>query len=106
MYISRFAKLALALAVGLRIGLSAAAGAAGMIGIAKPFPVVGIFVALPLVATAIAAGWLAARRAVLSVPVPLMIGLNIGRIFAVLFFLLAAEGRLSGPFPIFAGWGD
>ena len=37
---------------------------------------------------------------------PLMIGLNIGRIFAVLFFLLAAEGRLSGPFPVFAGWGD
>jgi hypothetical protein len=33
----------------------------------------------------------------LSVPMPLMIGLNIGRIFAVLFFLLAAEGRLSGP---------
>src|SRR5262249_45726514 len=30
----------------------------------------------------------------------------IGRIFAVLFFLLAAEGRLSGPFPVFAGWGD
>src|SRR5262245_32727007 len=42
----------------------------------------------------------------LSVPMPLMIGLNIGRIFAVLFFLLAAEGRLSGPFPVFAGWGD
>jgi len=106
MDISRFAKLALALAVGLWIGLSAAAGAAGMIAISKPFPVVGIFVALPLLAAGIATSWPAGRRAMLSVPMPLMIGLNIGRIFAVLFFLLAAEGRLSGPFPVFAGWGD
>src|SRR5262249_20359341 len=53
-----------------------------------------------------ATGWPAARTAMLSVPMPLMIGLNIGRIFAMLFFLLAAEGRLSGPFPVFAGWGD
>ena len=106
MDISRFAKLALALAVGLWIGLSAAAGAAGMIAISKPFPVVGIFVALPLLAVGIAMSWPDGRRAMLSVPMPLMIGLNIGRIFAVLFFLLAAEGRLSGPFPVFAGWGD
>src|SRR5262249_48983766 len=74
MDISRFAKLALALAVGLWIGLSAAAGAAGMIAISKPFPVVGIFVALPLLAAAIATGWPAARTAMLSVPMPLMIG--------------------------------
>jgi hypothetical protein len=106
MDIPRVAKLMLALAIGLWIGLSAAAGAAGMIAISKPFPVVGIFFALPLVATAIATAWPAARRAMLSVPVPLMIGLNIGRIFAVLFFLLAYEGRLAGPFPFFAGWGD
>jgi len=39
----------------------------------------------------------------LSVPMPLMIGLNIGRIFAVLFLLLAAERRLAGPFPFFSG---
>jgi hypothetical protein len=106
MEIPRFAKLMLALAIGLWIGLSAAAGAAGMIAISKPFPVVGIFVALPLVAAAIATAWPAARRAMLSVPMPLMIGLNIGRIFAVLFLLLAAEGRLAGPFPVSAGWGD
>ena len=106
MDIPRVAKLMLALAIGLWIGLSAAAGAAGMIAISKPFPVVGIFFALPLVATAIATAWPAARRAMLSVPMPLMIGLNIGRIFAVLFFLLAYEGRLAGPFPFFAGWGD
>ena len=100
MDIPRVAKLMLALAIGLWIGLSAAAGAAGMIAISKPFPVVGIFFALPLVATAIATAWPAARRAMLSVPMPLMIGLNIGRIFAVLFFLLAYEGRLCRPIPV------
>jgi len=28
------------------------------------------------------------------------------RIFAVLFLMLAAEGRLTGPFPYSAAWGD
>ena len=37
MDIPRVAKLMLALAIGLWIGLSAAAGAAGMIAISKPF---------------------------------------------------------------------
>ena len=106
MDIPRFAKLVLALVIGLWIGLAAAAGAAGMIAISKPFPVVGIFVALPLVAAASATAWPAARRAMTSVPMPLMIGLNIGRIFAMLFLLLGAQGRLAGPFPFFAGWGD
>jgi hypothetical protein len=31
-----------------------------------------------------------------------MVGLNAGRVFAVLFLLLAAEGRLAGPFPYWA----
>ena len=39
-------------------------------------------------------------------PLQLLVGLNIGRVFAVLFLLLAAEGRLSGPFPYSAAWGD
>src|SRR5262249_4041866 len=42
----------------------------------------------------------------LSIPMPVMIGLNAGRIVAVLFFLLEAEHRLAGPFPFFAAWGD
>jgi hypothetical protein len=77
-----------------------------MLTISKPFPVIGIFVAFPLVAAAIATTWPAARKALCSVPMPLMVGLNMGRAFAVLFFLLWAEGRLAGPFPFFAGWGD
>ena len=42
----------------------------------------------------------------LSLSLPLLVGLNIGRVFAVEFLMLAAEGRLSGPFPHSAAWGD
>ena len=106
MDIQRGTKLMLAGIAGVWIGLCAAVAAAGMLAISKPFPVIGIFVGVPLLAATIAAAWPAARAAMLSVPMPLMIGLNVGRVFAVLFFLLAAEGRLAGPFPFFAGWGD
>ena len=106
MDISRRAKLIVAGLIGLWIGLAAAAGAAGWLSIARPFPVMGIFVAAPLLAAAIAATWPAARHAMLSLPLPLMVGLNIGRVAGVLFLLLAADGRLSGPFPHSAGWGD
>jgi hypothetical protein len=106
MDIPRSAKLTLAAIAGLWIGLSAAAGSAGWIAVSEPFPVIGFFVFTPLIAAAIAAAWPAAREAMLNVPMPLLIGLNIGRVFAVLFLLLAVEGRLAGPFPFFAGWGD
>ena len=106
MDIPRSAKLVLAALLGLWIGLAAAAAAAGMLTNSRPVPVVGIFVAVPLVAAAIATAWPAAREAMLSLPMPLMIGTNIARVFAVLFLLLAAEGRLSGPFPYSAAWGD
>ncbi len=103
---SRRAKLILAGLLGLWIGLAAAASAAGWLAIPRPFPVMGLFVAAPLLAAAIAASQPAARRAMLSLPMSLMVGLNIGRVFAVLFLLLAAEGRLSGPFAYSAAWGD
>jgi hypothetical protein len=103
---SRDAKLVLSAIIGAWIGLCAAAAAAGLIAISRPFPLIGIFVAAPLIAAALATRWPAARAAMLSLPMPLMIGLNVGRVFAVLFLLLAAEGRLAGPFPYFAAGGD
>jgi hypothetical protein len=106
MDVSRRTKLALAALLGFWIGLAAAASAAGWLSIARPFPVIGLFVAAPLLAAAFAATWTGARQAMLSLPLPLMVGLNIGRVAGVLFLLLAAEGRLSGPFPHSAGWGD
>jgi hypothetical protein len=42
----------------------------------------------------------------LSLPMPLLIGLNAGRLVGAFFLLLAASGRLGGPFPFYAGWGD
>lgn len=46
------------------------------------------------------------REALLSVPVPVLVGLNVGRLGGVSFLLLAAEGRLSAPFAPVAGAGD
>ena len=105
MDVSQSAKLTLAALAGVWIGIAAGGASAGLLTILQPFPLIGLFVAAPIVAAAIAAAWPHARSAMLSIPMPLMIGLNAGRVFAVLFLLLAAEGRLAGPFPHFAGWG-
>ena len=54
------------------------------------------------------------RRAALSCrprrasrhPLSTLVGLNIARVLGALFILLAWSGRLGGPFPQSAGWGD
>ena len=61
---SRSAKLALSAVVGAWIGLCAASAAAGWIAMSRPFPVIGVFVATPLVAAALASAWPAARCSV------------------------------------------
>jgi hypothetical protein len=106
MDIARAAKVTLAAVVGVWIGLAAAVAGAGWLPIARPVPVVGLFVAVPLLAAALATAWPAARKAMLSIPMQVMVALNIVRVFAVLFLMLAAEGRLTGPFPYSAAWGD
>jgi hypothetical protein len=106
MDVSRVAKIVLAAVIGVWIGLAAAVAGAGWLPISRPVPVVGLFVVVPLVAAAVATAWPAARTAMLSIPMPVMVALNIVRIFAVLFLMLAAEGRLTGPFPYSAAWGD
>jgi hypothetical protein len=102
----RAAKVTLAAVIGVWIGLAAAAAGAGWLTISRPVPVVGLFVAVPLLAAALATAWPAARKAMLSIPMPVMVALNVVRVFAVLFLMLAAEGRLTGPFPYSAAWGD
>jgi hypothetical protein len=106
MDVSRVAKVTLAAVIGVWIGLAAAAAGAGLLTISRPIPVVGLFVVVPLLAAALAAAWPPAREAMLSIPMPVMVSLNIVRVFAVLFLMLAAEGRLTGPFPYSAAWGD
>jgi hypothetical protein len=106
MDVSRAAKITLAAVIGVWIGLAAATAEAGWLMISRPVPVVGLFVVVPLLAAAVATAWPAARKAMLSIPIPAIVALNIVRVFAVLFLMLAAEGRLTGPFPYSAAWGD
>jgi hypothetical protein len=103
---SRPTKLVLAGIVGLWAGVCTAAAAAGWLAITRPFPLIGLFVAAPLLAAVIAATFPVARQAMLSLPLSLIVGLNTGRVLGFLFLMLAAEGRLAGPFPYSAAWGD
>jgi hypothetical protein len=107
--VSNKAKLILGILMGLWVGLQASLAAAGVFAspMTATVPLIGIMMALPLVAVALAA-WRSSsvRRALLALPTPLLIGLNFGRVFGLFFLLLAANGRLGGPFPQFAGWGD
>jgi hypothetical protein len=65
-------------------------------------------VGLPLIVVGVAALVSArVRETLLALPVPLLVGLNTLRIFPGAFMvLLALQGRLDGPFPQSAGWGD
>jgi hypothetical protein len=64
------------------------------------------FFGLPILVAALAWQRPTVRAAWLAIPMPLLIGLNVIRSIGFMFLLLAAAGRLSGPFPYSAGWGD
>src|SRR5260221_9955877 len=93
---------------GLWIGLAIAlAGTGTYADVATPVPVIGVMAGLPLVVAAIAALSSAkVRKTLMALPVPLLVGLNIMRIVGAFFLLLAAQGRVSGPFPQSARGGD
>ncbi|HEY3032450.1 MAG TPA: hypothetical protein VGJ68_20060 [Bradyrhizobium sp.] len=105
MPLSSAQKLTAVAIAGLWIGLAIALAATGVYAdVATPVPAIGMMAGLPLVVAAIAVLSSAkVREALLALPVP---GLNIMRIFGAFFLLLAAQGRLGGPFPQSAGWGD
>jgi hypothetical protein len=46
------------------------------------------------------------RSALMSIPLPALIGLNAGRNLGIFFVMLYATGRLPAPFAPSAGWGD
>jgi hypothetical protein len=109
MPISTSQRLALVVGAGLWTGLAAALAGANLFLGSNPLgpPTIGTVIAFPLVATAVAASISPSVRAsLLGMPVPFLIGLNVWRIAGGFFLLLAAEGRLAGPFPYSAGWGD
>ena len=102
-------RLSIAAGAGAWVGLAGGLAAAGalMFSPAQPVPLVGVLFAVPLIAAG--ALWFAAptfRAALMAIPMPLLIGVNVMRVFGALFLILAIEGRLSGPFPYSAGWGD
>jgi hypothetical protein len=109
MPLSPVQKLTTVSIAGLWIGLAIALAGTGIYAsTATPFPVVGVMVGLPLIAIgAVALVSSRLRETLLALPMPLLIGLNILRIFPGGFMvLLALQGQLSGPFPQSAGWGD
>ena len=108
MPLSSAQKLTAVAIAGLWIGLAIALAGTGVYAdVAAPVPAIGVMAGLPLVVAGIAALSSAnVREALMALPVRLLVGLNIMRIFGAFFLLLAAQGRLSGPFPQSAGWGD
>jgi len=109
MPISPSERIALSLGAGLWTGLAAALGSANLFVGTNPVgpPVIGMVIAFPLVAAAVAASVSpSVRAALLGMPMPFLIGLNVWRIAGGFFLLLAVQGRLGGPFPYSAGWGD
>lgn len=98
-------RITMAAMAGLWIGLQVALASAG--AYAPDVPYVGISVAAPLVAVLFAVVYRSDfRKALLAVPTALLVGLNFSRVFGAFFLILAASGRLGGPFPASAGWGD
>jgi hypothetical protein len=102
-------RLALSVGAGLWTGLAAALAGANLFLGSNPLgpATIGTVITLPLIATAVAAAISPSVRAtLLGMPMPFLIGLNVWRLAGGFFLLLAAEGRLGGPFPTSAGWGD
>jgi hypothetical protein len=109
MPISSSQRIALSIGAGLWTGLAAALSGANLFVGTNPIgpPTIGTVIAAPMVATAVAASISpSVRAALLGMPMPFLIALNVWRVAGGFFLLLAAEGRLAGPFPTSAGWGD
>jgi hypothetical protein len=105
MPIARAERLLAALLVGGWVGLQVALASAG--AYADGAPTIGLSVAFPLAAVAITAYFSPRfREALLAAPTALLVGLNTARVLGVFFLVLAVSGRLGGPFPQSAGWGD
>jgi hypothetical protein len=107
--LSLIQRLKLGAVLGAWTGLASGLGAAGFLEFTpgQPVPLVGVLCVAPLlVVGALSIAYPSVRHALLNTPTHLLIGLNSLRIIGALFLMLAAAGRLSGPFPYSAGLGD
>src|SRR5690348_4294360 len=107
---SRATRLAFLAVAGLWTGFAFAMAQSGALAgtlAGTPLPPIGIVVAVPLVTAALAAALSPTfRRLALALPIDLLIGLNTLRMLGVFMLLLGLQGRIAGPFPYSAGWGD
>jgi hypothetical protein len=87
-------------------GFTAGAASVGAVAVTEPTPLIGVFVLTPLVVAFLATRVGSIREILRSIPLPVLVILNAGRIAGILFILLEQAGRLAGPFPYSAGWGD
>ncbi|MGL4636996.1 MAG: hypothetical protein ACRCWF_13520 [Beijerinckiaceae bacterium] len=72
-----------------------------------PFPGALFGIALPVVVVGLIMGFTpTVRHVIVGMNVPLLVGLHSTRLIGGFFVLLHAEGRLSNPFAMIAGWGD
>lgn len=70
-------------------------------------PGLGVAVMLPIVVLSVRAlRSPSLRRGLQSIPLSMLVGVNVIRSFGVMFLLLYAAGRLPAPFAPVAGWGD
>ena len=108
MPLSSAQKLTTVTIAGLWIGFAIALATTGIYSSPATPPAIGVVAAASVVVIGAAAAFsVSVREALLAIPVPLLIGLNAARIAPGAFMvLLAYQGRLSGPFPQLAGWGD
>jgi len=102
-------QLAIAAVAGGWVGVAIMLSATGRLAYSpsSPAPLVGILLALPLLAIGVLV-WMSekVRASLLGIPLELLIGLNAMRLIGVLFLLDFLAGSLNGPFPFFAGLGD
>lgn len=104
---SRATRLAFLAVAGLWTGFAFAMAQSGALAAGGVVPPIGIVVAVPLVTAALAAVLSPTfRQLALALPIDLLIGLNTLRMLGVFMLLLGLQGRIAGPFPYSAGWGD
>lgn len=98
----------------LAVGLIAWFGAVVVLGVTGALEAdrlgtagIGVLVVAPVLILAYLAGRVPVLRQVLiDTPVPIFIGVHVGRLLGVAFLVLHAQGRLAAPFAPVAGWGD
>ncbi|MGE3512484.1 MAG: hypothetical protein AB7N65_26775, partial [Vicinamibacterales bacterium] len=91
------------------VGLVTAVTALGGLAPGALGPVPATLVPFALFLGILVGGWYVLprfRQALLSIPLPALIGLNAARLGGISFLILAADDRLSAPFAPAAGLGD